>query len=253
MKILLLDIETAPNTAYVWGLFKQNIAPSQVEEASYVLCWAAKWLGEEKVHFARAKGSGNLPGDRKGMLAKIHTLLDQADVVVHYNGKKFDIPTLNKEFLLQGFKPPAPYHQLDIYHLFKDRFRFESNKLDNVTRRLSLGAKTAHEGFELWVKCMRGERDAWKRMETYNRQDVALLEKLYQRVLPWINKHPLRGAFGDVACCPNCASENFQQRGFAVTQVMKYRRYQCNECGTWFRGNKTTSLRLKERMVSIPR
>ena len=25
MKILLLDIKTAPNTVYTWGLFKQNI------------------------------------------------------------------------------------------------------------------------------------------------------------------------------------------------------------------------------------
>jgi len=25
MKILILDIETAPNTAYIWGMFKENI------------------------------------------------------------------------------------------------------------------------------------------------------------------------------------------------------------------------------------
>ena len=61
------------------------------------------------------------------------------------------------------------------------------------------------------------------------------------------------GAFGDVACCPNCGSEEFQQRGFAVTQVQKYRRYQCKGCGTWFRGNKTVSLRLPEKMITITR
>ena len=34
------------------------------------------------------------------MVSRVHGLLDDADVVCHYNGKKFDIPTLNREFLL---------------------------------------------------------------------------------------------------------------------------------------------------------
>jgi DNA-directed RNA polymerase subunit RPC12/RpoP/DNA polymerase elongation subunit (family B) len=246
LNILLLDIETAPNLAYVWGLFKQNIAPSQVEEAGYVLCWAAKWLNDDKVHFSSIKKS-----TPKVMMGKIHTLLDKADAVVHYNGKKFDIPVLNREFLLHDMAPPAPYAQIDLYHVFKDRFRFESNKLDNVTQRLKLGAKAEHEGFKLWTACMRGDAAAWKRMEAYNRQDVLLLEKLYKRALPWINKHPRHGTHGDIAACPNCGSEKFQQRGYAVTQMQKYRRYQCQDCGSWFRGNKTVSVRLPEKMTQI--
>ena len=93
MKILLLDIETAPNTAYVWGLWKQNISISQIVDSSSMLCWAAKWLDSPEVMF-----SSILMG-KKGMLKEIHKLLDQADAVVHYNGSRFDIPTLNKEFL----------------------------------------------------------------------------------------------------------------------------------------------------------
>lgn len=247
MKILLLDIETAPNTAYVWGMWKQNIAPGQVVESSYVLCWAAKWLGHDKVWFSSERKCK----DPKAMLARIHMMMDQADAIVHYNGKKFDIPILNREFLLHGIKPPSPYKQIDLLKVCKERFRFESNRLDSITKRLKLGGKAAHEGFELWVKCMAGDAGAWKRMEAYNKQDVVLLEKLYVQLRPWIDKHPLHGAFGDIAACPGCGSENFQQRGFAVTQVQKYRRYQCQDCGSWFRGNKTVSLRLPEKMVNI--
>ena len=43
------------------------------------------------------------------MIKGIHKLLDECDAVIHYNGSKFDIPTLNKEFLLHGLHPPAPY------------------------------------------------------------------------------------------------------------------------------------------------
>ena len=52
MKILILDIETSPHTGFHWGLFQQNISIGQLIESSTVLCWAAKWLGEKKVHFS---------------------------------------------------------------------------------------------------------------------------------------------------------------------------------------------------------
>ncbi len=54
MKILLLDIETSPNLAYVWGLFKQNVAINQIKESGSVLCWAAKWYGSRDVMFDSA-------------------------------------------------------------------------------------------------------------------------------------------------------------------------------------------------------
>jgi DNA polymerase elongation subunit (family B) len=246
MKILLLDIETAPNEVYSWGLWDQNIATNQVRETSYILCWAAKWFEKDKVMFDSVHQS-----TAKRMLGGMHTLLDQADIVVHYNGLKFDIPTLNKEFIQRGFSPPAPYKQVDCLKEVKRMFRFQSNKLDFVSQALDIGAKSEHEGFELWVKCMKGDKDAWKRMEKYNRQDVKLLEALYKKLRPWIEKHPNIGAFEDIPACPKCGSEKRQQRGYAVTQLLKYPRYQCMGCGGWFRGNKSVSLRKQERMANI--
>ena len=107
MKILLLDIETAPNTAHVWGLWQQNVSLNQLMESGYVLCWSAKWLGKDWIYFDSIQNKST-----KSMLKGIYKLLDEADAVVHYNGKKFDIPTLNGEFLKCGFKPPSPYKQI---------------------------------------------------------------------------------------------------------------------------------------------
>lgn len=233
MKILLLDIETAPNLAYVWGLWQQNVGINQIESSGYVLCWAAKWLGDENVMFDSIKKSGD-----KRMLSRIHSLLDKADAVVHYNGVKFDIPTLNKEFLKHGLTPPAPYKHIDVLLHCRRIFRFESNKLDYVAKSLGLGSKVKHEGFELWVQCMAGEREAWKRMEEYNRHDVVLLERVYEKVLPWIYGHPNRSVHDELPCCPNCGSDSYQARGYAITRAAKYKRYRCNDCGHWFRDAK---------------
>ena len=232
IRILLLDIETAPNLAYVWGLWKQNIAINQIENAGYVLCWAAKWLGERDIKFCSVQRRS-----AASMLGPIHGLLDKADAVVHYNGSSFDIPTLNKEFLVHDFKPPSPAKEIDLMLAVKDRFRFPSNKLDYVAQALNLGAKVRHEGHELWTKCMKGDAEAWRRMEDYNRHDVVLLEKLYAKVKPWIRRHPNVATHLGHMACPACGSEDIKKSGWAYTAQMKYQRYACNDCGKWFRAN----------------
>ena len=238
MKILLLDIETAPNTAYVWGLWKQNISISQIVDSSSMLCWAAKWLDEDEYEFS------SIMQGKKKMLKGIHKLLNEADAVVHYNGSRFDIPTLNKEFLEAEMPPPSPYAQIDLLKTARQQFRFPSNKLDYVARALGLEGKVKHEGFELWIKCMNKDKDAWKRMEEYNIQDVYLLESVYHKFLPWIKNHPNKAIHNDSEhSCPSCGSHSIQKRGFNVTPGGKYQRFQCQDCGTWSSSRKTEKIK----------
>jgi uncharacterized protein YprB with RNaseH-like and TPR domain len=235
VKILLLDIETSPNTAHVWGLWQQNVSINQLMESSYVLCYAAKWLDSDDMVFDSVQKS-----KPKAMLKGIHGLLNEADAVVHYNGTKFDIPTLNKEFLLHRFNPPSPYKQIDLLRVVRSQFRFPSNKLDYVAQRLGLGKKQSHEGHELWVKCMNGDKNAWQRMADYNIQDVVLLEDLYTTLLPWIKNHPNKNLHSDNPCCPTCGDVHLQKRGTAISTTGTYQRYQCKSCGSWSQGTKAT-------------
>lgn len=246
MRILALDIETAPNLCYTWGLYGQNIAINQIDQPGYTLCWAAKWLDEDKVMFSSIRKDG---ADK--MLAKIHSLLDKADAVLSYNGLKFDLPTLNKEFLIKGYPPPAPYKHIDLYQVAKRQFNFVSKKLDFIVRQLGIGSKVEHKGHDLWTECMAGDKEAWRTMEEYNRHDVEILVSLYDKMRPWCDKHPSHGAYSGVSCCPKCGSEEFQRRGVAVTQAFKYPRFQCQSCGGWFRGNKTLLRTNDERMMNI--
>ena len=101
MKILLLDIETAPHRVFSWGIWNQDINPSNIIEQGYTVCWAAKWYGKKQVMFDSIHRS-----KRKEMIRGIYDLLEEADAVIHYNGTKFDIPTLNHEFLFDGLPPP---------------------------------------------------------------------------------------------------------------------------------------------------
>jgi DNA polymerase elongation subunit (family B) len=248
LKILLLDIETAPNTAYVWGLFRENIPLARLIDTSRTMCWSAKWFGKDEVMFSSIQETSP-----RRMLAKIHRLLDQADAVVHYNGTRYDIPILNKEFLVHGFTPPSPVKHIDLLKVARNQFKFTSNKLDFVAKYLGLGAKTKNTDFQLWVKCMAKDPEAWKLMKEYNINDVVLLERVYKRMLPWIKKHPNYGLYEKGLVCPNCGGDHYQRRGFTYTDGYKYSRYQCQAegCGKWFRGNKTETKKDEERFIGI--
>ncbi len=230
MKILLLDIETAPNKVYTWGLFNQNIALNQIDEPGYTLCWSAKWLGKKEIMFASLYKNG-----KREMLKQIEDLLNEADVVVHYNGTRFDIPILNQEFLSMGWGPPKPIQQIDLLRTVRSRFRFTSNKLAYVAEYLGLGKKVQHKGMMLWRECMAGITVAWRKMEEYNKQDIRILEKVYLALQPWIVNHPNFGlyVFRDRPNCPSCGSGDIQKRGLARTQTLTYQRYRCMSCGAW--------------------
>lgn len=201
------------------------------------MCWAAKWHGRGEVLYGSIFRHGH-----KRMLTTIHKLLDQADAVCTFNGKKFDTPTLNKEFLLAGLSPPAPFKEIDLLQVSRRRFRFMSNKLDFLCQSLGIGAKVEHKGMELWKGCMAGDAESWRTMESYNKHDVRLTESLYERVLPWITNHPNVGVYDGVSegerKCPHCGGTKMQRRGDAVASSLVYARYQCKTagCGKWSRG-----------------
>jgi hypothetical protein len=216
-------------------LWNQNVSLSQLRQSTELICFAARWQGDPKretVFWSQLDG-------RETMVRAAHTLLDEADFVTHWNGKRFDIPHLNREFLEGGLRPPAPYRQVDLCEVVKKQFRFPSNKLDYVAGALGVGRKVHHEGHMLWVQCMAGDPAAWKRMERYCRQDTDLLDPLYLRLRPWIPGHPSHAAFQGVNwCCPACGSLKLQARGYAQTLQSTYQRWHCQDCGKWSRSTK---------------
>ena len=241
MRILLLDIETAPNLVYAWGMFNQNLSIDKIVEPGYTMCFSAKWYGENEVMFFSVFHDGE-----KRMVQAAHDLLTEADAVIHYNGTRFDIPTLNKEFLLNGMDPPEPYKQIDLLHTVRKQFRLASNKLDYVCQQLGIGGKVEHKGMSLWKECMDGVKESWNLMREYNERDTTLLEELYIHLLPWIEKHPNHALYHDTEkpVCPNCGSTHLQSRGTQHnTFTQSYNRYKCIGCGSWVR----------ERFTAVPK
>jgi len=250
-KILLFDVENAPNTAYVWGIWEQTISNDMIENPWYFLCWSAKWLDEKKIYssalidFPKAykKDSEN----DEHVLKALWKLLDEADIVIGHNAKNFDIRKSNARFIMNGMTPPSAYKVVDTLAAARRYFFFTSNKLTNLGQYLKVGEKVETGGFKLWRECMKGNKTAWKKMVNYCKNDVVLLEKIYKKMRPYILNHPNLGVYveTDNLICPKCGSKHLRKEGFSYTTVGKYQHYSCKSCGGWSRGRKN----LKETKV----
>ena len=250
-KLLVIDIETSPITAYTWGpKWETNLI--EIIDDSQILCFSAKWFGGKQL----TKGMPDYKGYQKGLLddkkliEHIHTLLEEADAVITQNGRAFDMKTINARFVKHGMKPPAPYKIIDTLSEARRHLKLPSYKLDDMCKYFGIGTKLSHEGFELWKKCMAGVKTAWATMKKYNAHDVRLTEELYTKLRPFMKTHPNFSTFADKHACPKCGSGNVHARGYAANSTTMYQRAQCNACGGWFRFGKNF-VKLENKRMNI--
>jgi len=234
-RILVFDLETAPLSAYVWRLWKQNVNPlnGQLQSEWFLLTYAAKWLFDETMISGKLTKEEALAEDDTRLVQELWNLLNEADIVIAHNGAQFDVPILNGRFLKKGLPPPMPYKVIDTLKTAKKQFNLPSLKLDYIGQYLGLGNKIKTE-FELWVNCLKGDDQALLDMEVYNVQDVKLLESVYLTMRPYIQPHPNLGLLitEDIQCCPSCTSTDLKWGGMYTTYTNSYKAFRCNHCGS---------------------
>lgn len=238
-RTLFIDIETAPILGHVWDLWNQNVGLNQIVKDWHLLSFAAKWLGEKKVIYEDQSHTKQIEND-KPLVRSIWNLYNEADIVIGHNGKAFDVPKTKVRMLYHGLPPPSPFRQVDTKQEFQRQFGATSNKLEYLSDKFTDTPKDKHKefpGHELWVECLRGNPRAWAEMRKYNIRDVVADEKLYLRILPWIEGHPNVGMYidSDEPVCPNCGGRVHKVR-ICYTNAGAYQQYHCQKCGKYPRG-----------------
>ena len=238
-RILTLDIETSPHLSWHFDTYRVDIRPIQVVEPSRIICVAAKWHDQKKVMFVSEWQMGHAE-----MIQTVRDWLDEADVVVTYNGDNFDLPHLRWAMDLHGVERPSPFVSVDLYKVLKREYKKApvSKSLDYLTRRLSLTGKLAHEGyFPLWLKMNGSDPEKALRVFTrYNKRDVVTTEELFdlsEHLVPNIPAAALYDDSEDVQnpglTCPAGHTE-FTRQGYKRTKTRRYPQYKCSVCGRWF-------------------
>src|SRR5215467_3639399 len=96
MKILFLDIEVSSIGMEVFSTSIRNPRgfyppPENIRRPEHILCFSAGWYPDRaRVIFRSVFHHGH---DK--MMLDLWNLMDEADVIVTYNGPRFDIPKVN--------------------------------------------------------------------------------------------------------------------------------------------------------------
>ncbi len=253
-KILTCDLETLPIGANVWGLFDQNVGLNQINKDWAMLSFAAKYYGERKVHYADTRNAVGGIRDDEYIVAQLIALLDECDIVVGQNVKKFDLRKLRARAVIHGLKPFREPKVIDTMLMAKSVGAFTSNKLEYLSANLTDAPKSKHNkypGFELWAGIMRNEDAAWEEMKKYNIQDIRATEKLYLALRPWARGLPNLAQFydDDARRCPRCGSVDVHEHGTVVSNVSEYHQYLCYDCGGYSRGRHTINSKTKRKAL----
>lgn len=234
-KILFLDIETSFMLAGIFQCRTKYVHHSAIVRDWNIICAAWKWQGKGKIHAASVTRK-NVFDDRK-VVEKLLKIIEEADIVVGHNIISFDLKKIKTRAIQHGFTKWTEPQTVDTLRVARKEFMFSSNALDYITKYLSEGKKLdTTRG--LWHRIATGDSSALKEMVEYNKHDVAIQEKVYNRMLPFITNHPNLNVIteSEQLVCTNCGSDKIHRNGHRTTKAGKYPRYRCDGCGASFRG-----------------
>jgi uncharacterized protein YprB with RNaseH-like and TPR domain len=232
-KILFFDLETAGVNALRSDL-------------GFVVCFGYKWAHEDKVHcltidLGRTKDKFS---DRE-LLKQASAIFEQADLVVAHFGSVFDRRFLQGRLLINEL-PPIPQTKMrDTCFMARSIANFSSNRLKHLANILDLKNKKQDKDRDddapwpgAWFKVLAGDQKALQGMAKYCKQDVLVLEELYDRLKTFDNNHPR--LHDDRSRCGLCGGP-VEYRGYSYQLTNKYRRYVCKACKKW--GRETNAVK----------
>lgn len=255
-KILFWDIETSYNLLAGFGLRDQNFSHKQIVQEWYIICASWMFEGDKKV-----SSIASVDGNDYRVITKLYEVIEKADILIHHNGDKFDLKKLRaraiyhdsqlrrsfesrlmdtmgideRPFPIMGNGPLIPIKTIDTLKVSRSLFGFTSHRLDYIATHL--GLKSKHNTTDgLWLRILKGDKEAMKEMVEYNKQDVIVLRNVFKELQPHIKNHPslalLKGN-EDRGHCRNCGGTHLNKQGYDIRQSRKYPRYKCQDCGAW--------------------
>lgn len=230
-KILLFDLEVSPMLVYTYEYYDARVL--KIEEPQKLLCFSYKWLGDTGKPKSVNLIDGSVdPKNDSWITRELWHLLDEANLAIAHNGSRFDAKMANTFFIEHGMQPPAPYKMIDTLTAARQKFKFPSNKLDELGKFLKVGQKTETTNAQLWERCLKGDKKAYKLMAEYCNNDVALMEEIYWKLMPFAQQPMINKLVNEELVCPTCGCKNFQRNGMVpdAAQGQSWR-YRCMGCG----------------------
>lgn len=184
-----------------------------------------------------------------GLLKQFSEVYTRADLAVGHNAIRFDKGVIRSRLIKHKLPDIYPVVVDDTY-ISALPIAFTSHRLDYISQYLNLGQKTNHP-YKLWVDVMRGSKKALEDTIAYCKQDVILLERVYNALLPYIKTNLNRAVFAENnQLCPGCGQATLVKDSIRMTANLgKRRRWRCKNCGR----SVTTGINLLQNVKEYPR
>lgn len=166
------------------------------------------------------------------MLQSFIKVLNQADEIIGHNSDKFDTKWIRTRCAYHRIAMMPDYKSIDTLKAFRGGFNMPTNRLDAIGRYFGVGKKiktTEELWFDVWQK---KSRKALSQMVRYCKQDVLLLENVFNIINPYVK--PKTHLTGITRECPECGSDQLQINRHRVTVAgAKQVQFQCKDCGKY--------------------
>jgi len=249
-KIIFFDLETIPDlpkALEVWCQLSNYPFQTMKATVTTIICVGWKELGSKRTHCINAWDYPNWQkniNDDKEVCKAIYEVLKDADAVVTHNGVRFDWKHLQTRLLYNGLPVLHKIHHIDTCLVARQNLLSFNNRLGYLGKWLVSDTKLENGGWELWVKVSKRIKSACKLMSKYCKQDVILLEKVFDKLKPFIKNLPNRNLYRshdkiltNTWVCPTCGSIDIKLNGWCYTKTRKYQRILCKWCGSSSRGD----------------
>ena len=175
---LLFDIEVSPDVVLSWGIGnKISISHESIIKERAIICICWKWAGEATTYSLEWN-----KGNDKDMIKKFAKIIDSADEVITQNGDNFDIKWLRTRCLYHNIPISTKFNSIDTLKMARAGYRFNCNRLDYMGKFLGYGGKI-HTDYQMWKDILLdNDKKAMDLMVEYCKQDVVLLEKVYNKL-----------------------------------------------------------------------
>lgn len=175
----------APAPPATWGLrhLALDIETSGGFNTSYgrILCCCLLLEGEKEVRVL----DGFRYADERTLLQQLHELWPTFDILVTFNGKRFDARFIAGRMIQHGLPTLPRKLHLDLLPYCR-KWRLASARLGSVTEALQLDDQKGHVPAEFWNRAVGGDREAYDTIVTYCKQDVRCLPALIERIRPMV-------------------------------------------------------------------
>ena len=232
-RVLLFDLERLPGrfSRDIWeprDLQRLNyLHPDQWDEKPSTLCGSWLWYGEKRPGFVGAWESD----DPWHVARTYRELMNEADVVVTFNGRRADLKWLRTDWAAAQIPIPRPFKDIDLFIVARQAFSLEAKSLRYLCDFLGVPSKDGAYNAAEAKAAAAADGPERRRLVRYSKGDSLIMRPVLDRLRPYVRGVNLGLYYlDDERRCPACGGTELTRDGWTTTTVTTFALYRC-ECG----------------------